>query len=34
MSGMGILFLILISGAVLGLMGLISWADLQTRKEP
>ncbi len=34
MSGMGVLFLTLLSGAVLGLMGLISWADHQTRKKP
>ena len=34
MSGMGILFLTLLIGAVLGFMGLISWAEYQTRKKP
>ncbi len=34
MSGMGIHFLTLLIGAALGLMGLISWADHQTRKRP
>lgn len=34
MSGMGILFLTLLIGAVLGFMGLISWAEHQTRKKP
>ena len=34
MSVMGVLFLTLLIGAAMGLMGLISWADHQTRKEP
>ena len=34
MSGMGILFLTLLIGAALGRMGLLSWADPQTRNRP
>lgn len=34
MSGMGILFLTLLTGTALRLMKLISWADHQTQKIP